>query len=447
MQENMFEINRKSHEMQHAPLANRMRPQNLEDFVGQRHLVAEGKLLYRLIKADRLTSAIFYGPPGTGKTTLARVIANETRADFHELNAVMAGKKDIERIVQVAENNLGVHNKRTILFIDEIHRFNKAQQDALLPSVEKGLITLIGATTENPFYEINSPLMSRSTAFAFQSMTDEDIEEIIMRAVTDQERGLGHYPLSVKPEAIAHWVMAANGDVRKALNALELAALTVEKNEEGQIVIDYPIAVECIQQKGVQYDNAGDNHYDTISAFIKSVRGSDPDAALFWLAKMLEAGEDPNFIARRLVILASEDIGNAEPQGLAMAVAAAHAVQMIGLPEARLNLAQVTTFLAASPKSNASYVAINRASEAVRKQSSGKVPEHLRDKHYRDQSVKEERVYHYPHDYPYHYYKQPYLPDDIVGSTFYHPTKLGYEKKLLQYLEAIQKLEEWKDDR
>lgn len=442
MQENMFEINRKTKEIQHAPLANRMRPQKLEEFVGQKHLVGKGQLLYRLIKSDRLTSAIFYGPPGTGKTTLARVIANETKADFHELNAVMAGKKDIEAILKVAENNLGVYNKRTILFIDEIHRFNKAQQDALLPSVEKGLITLIGATTENPFYEINSPLMSRSTAFAFQSLSDQEIEEIILRAARDTERGLGNYPLVIQQEAVNHWVMAANGDVRKALNALELAALTAEKNKEGQIMIDLQTAVECIQHKGVQYDKNGDNHYDTISAFIKSVRGSDPDAALFWLAKMLEAGEDPNFIARRLIILASEDIGNAAPLGLPMAVAAAHAVQMIGLPEARLNLAQVTTFLSSSPKSNASYVAINRAGEAVRKHSDGRVPVHLKDQHYRDKSVKDKRIYQYPHDYPNHYYNQPYLPDDIVGARFYYPTNLGYEKTLQNYLETIKKSEE-----
>ncbi len=440
MQENMFDINRKTREIQHAPLADRMRPKKLDQFVGQRHLLGKGKLLYRLIKADRLTSAIFYGPSGTGKTTLARVIANETKADFHELNAVMAGKKDIEAIIKVAENNLGVYNKRTILFIDEIHRFNKAQQDALLPSVEKGLITLIGATTENPFYEINSPLLSRSTTFAFQSLSDQDIKAIILNAVSDKERGLGYYPIVIEEQALDHWVVAANGDVRKALNALELAALTAEKNKEGQLIVDRQTAVECIQHKGVQYDKSGDNHYDTISAFIKSVRGSDPDAALFWLAKMLEAGEDPNFIARRLVILASEDIGNAEPQGLAMAVAAAHAVQMIGLPEARLNLAQVTTFLAASPKSNASYVAINRAGEALKKHSDGKVPVHLQDKHYRDKSIKDDRVYHYPHNYPEHYYDQPYLPDDLVGTQFYFPTQSGYEKTLSNYLEKIRKL-------
>ncbi len=438
MQKSFFDLEYEKQAEENAPLASRMRPTTLEDFAGQGHIVGKGKLLSRLIAADRLTSAIFYGPPGTGKTTLAGIIAHQTKAAFHVLNAVTAGKKDIENVIAMARENIGVYRRKTILFIDEIHRFNKAQQDALLPSVEKGDIILIGATTENPYFEINPALVSRSTVFEFKRLEAEDIRQILDSALKDKEKGYGGMNVVLTDEAAEHLCSVAAGDVRKALNALELAVLTGEKNEKGEIIIDLDAATECIQTKALQYDKKGDNHYDTISAFIKSIRGSDPDAALFWMAKMLDAGEDPKFIARRMVIAASEDIGNANPMGLVVAVSAARAVEMIGLPEARINLAQAVTYLAVSPKSNAAIMGIDAASEAVRHRSDGKVPAHLRDSHYRGSEALGRGVdYRYPHNYPGGYVAQQYLPDDIKDDTFYHPTDHGSEKAIAERLSRL----------
>ena len=435
MQENFFNRNYEGQIADNAPLAVRMRPQTLEEFVGQQHIIGRGKLLYRLIEADKLSSVVFYGPPGTGKTSLAKIIANRTNAVFYELNAVTSGKKEITEVLDKAKDNLGVYNKKSILFIDEIHRFNKAQQDALLPSVEKGLVTLIGATTENPYFEINSPLLSRSTIFEFENLTPDDIRCVIERAIDDRERGYGVMKIKCDADALDHFAEVANGDVRRALNALELGILTVDKNEDGMIHIDLETAQECIQQRAVQYDKNGDNHYDTISAFIKSIRGSDPDAALYWMAKMITAGEDPKFIARRIVISASEDIGNAEPMALPVAMAAADAVQFIGMPEARINLAQAVVFLACAPKSNASYLAVDAAIAAVKHVSNSNVPAHLQDTHYSgSEKLGRGMTYQYPHNYPGHYVKQQYLPDDLAGTHFYEPTEMGHERKMKEYL-------------
>jgi putative ATPase len=438
MQESFFGINYQQKIDDQAPLAVRMRPRTLETFAGQQHIIARGKLLYRLIEADKLSSVIFYGPPGTGKTTLAKIVANRTNAAFYELNAVTSGKKEIVEVLEQAKNNLGVYNKKSILFIDEIHRFNKAQQDALLPSVEKGLITLIGATTENPYFEINSPLLSRSTIFEFRKLTPADIRGVLYRAITDKQDGYGLLKIQCDQEAVNYLAEVANGDVRRALNALELGILTADKNEAGEITIDLETAQECIQQKAVQYDKDGDNHYDTISAFIKSIRGSDPDAALYWMAKMLTAGEDPKFIARRIVISASEDIGNAEPLALPVAMAAADAVQFIGMPEARINLAQAVVFLACAPKSNASYVAIDAALSAVAHASNSQVPPHLQDSHYAGSKKMGRGLdYQYPHSFPGHFVAQQYLPDDLVGTHFYEPTEQGHEHTMKDYLKRI----------
>lgn len=433
MQENFFNLNYNRKINENAPLALRMRPRNLDEFIGQKDIIGRGKLLYRLISADKVSSVLFYGPPGTGKTSLARIIANCTQSAFYELNAVTSGKKEIIEILEKAKENLGVHNKKSILFIDEIHRFNKAQQDALLPGVEKGLVILIGATTENPYFEINSPLISRFTLFEFKELTKEDIREIINRAIEDKERGYGLMKIEMSDEAIQYLTEVSNGDVRRALNALELGVLTIDKNEQGIIFFDLENTAECIQQKALQYDKNGDNHYDVISAFIKSIRGSDPDAALFWLAKMLLSGEDPKFIARRIVISASEDIGNAEPLALTIAMAAADAVSFIGMPEARINLAQAVVFLASAPKSNSSYLAINEAIRAVNEKSDGQVPVHLQDSYYQGSKDLSHR-YLYPHDYPGHHIKQKYLPEDLQGVRFYYPGELGYEKKMKEYL-------------
>ena len=438
MQTSFFDINYETQANANAPLAVRMRPETLDEFYGQEHIIGKGRLLTRLIEADRLSSVVFYGPPGTGKTTLAKIIAHHTKAAFYELNAVTSGKKEITEILDEAKQNLAVYNRKSILFIDEIHRFNKAQQDALLPSVEAGLVILVGATTENPYFEINSPLLSRSTIFEFKPLTREEVRNILLRAVTDTKKGLGAMKVRVDEDAIAHLIDVSGGDVRRALNALELGVLTKDKEQDGSIHIDLATAQECIQKKAVQYDKKGDNHYDTISAFIKSIRGSDPDAALFWLAKMLEAGEDPKFIARRMVIAASEDISNAEPMALLVAVAAAKAVEMIGLPEARINLAQAVTFLAAAPKSNASYMGLEAAAQAVRQGADHTVPNHLRDSHYPgSDKLGHGQGYIYPHNYPGNYYPQQYLPDALTGVTFYRPTDNGYEKRIKARLDAL----------
>ncbi|WP_411327853.1 replication-associated recombination protein A [Eubacterium callanderi] len=442
MQASFFDMNYENQIEDNAPMSVRMRPTTLDEFVGQTHIIGKGKLLYRLIEADKLSSVVFYGPPGTGKTTLAKIIAHRTQAAFYELNAVTSGKKEITEILDKAKDNLGIYNRKSILFIDEIHRFNKAQQDALLPSVEGGLVILIGATTENPYFEINSPLLSRSTIFEFKTLTDDEIKGLLRRAVTDKKKGYGSMKVKVDEEALDHLTAVSNGDVRRALNALELGILTKEKDDQGYIHIDLETAQECIQKKAVQYDKKGDNHYDTISAFIKSIRGSDPDAALYWLAKMLEAGEDPKFIARRIVISASEDIGNAEPMALVVATAAARAVEMIGLPEARINLAQAVTFLASAPKSNASYAGLDAASSAVRYQSNSEVPGHLRDSHYPgSEKLGRGLNYVYPHSHPGNYYPQQYLPDDLAGTRFYEPTENGYERKIKDRLEHLKNWE------
>lgn len=442
MQGSFFDKTFKDNQAASEPLAARMRPETLAHFYGQDQIVGKGKLLTRLITADKLASVIFYGPPGSGKTTLAKIIASQTKAAFHSLNAVTSGKKEISGVIEEARQNMALYGRKTILFIDEIHRFNKAQQDALLPSVEDGLIILIGATTENPYFEINAALISRSTIFEFKSLSNAAIETILKDALTDPERGYGLMQVELTDAARKHWVSVANGDVRKALNALELAVLTADKTPDGKILINLDIAQECIQTKALQYDKSGDNHYDTISAFIKSIRGSDPDAALFWLAKMLEAGEDPKFIARRLVIAASEDIGNADPMALTLAVSAAQAVDMIGLPEARINLAQAVTYLASCPKSNAAVRGIQIATRAVKYESNGQVPPHLQDAHYAgSQAMGRGLTYRYPHDFPGHYVPQQYLPTDIDGSTFYQPTENGHEKVMKARLMRLKEID------
>ncbi|RBW70438.1 AAA family ATPase [Bacillus taeanensis] len=418
-----------------SPLANRMRPRTLDEFIGQGHIVGEGKLLRRAIEADQLTPMIFFGPPGTGKTTLARIIANSTSAKFEQLNAVTSGVQEIREFIKEAKERLAIDQKRTVLFIDEIHRFNKNQQDALLPHVEDGTMVLIGATTENPMFEINSALLSRSRLFRFEPLTDQDIMNMLEAALNDKERGFGSYSITADKEAVEHIVSVSNGDARTALNALELAVITTKPNKEKVIYITLEIAEESIQQRALQYDKAGDNHYDTISAFIKSIRGSDPDATLYWLAKMIYAGEDPRFIARRLYVHAAEDIGTADPNALLVAQAAAYAVDFIGMPEARLPLAEAALYLATAPKSNAVIKGIDAALQAVQKEKSGQIPLHLRDAHYKGAGHLEHgKHYKYPHDYPGGFVPQQYLPDRMKGKKFYHPTERGYEKTILKRL-------------
>lgn len=420
-----------------SPLASRMRPTTLEEVAGQQHIIGKDKLLYRAIKADKLGSVIFYGPPGTGKTTLAKVIANTTSARFKQLNATVAGKKDMEEVVKEAQQYLGMYGKKTILFIDEIHRFNKGQQDYLLPFVEDGTLILIGATTENPYFEVNGALISRSIVFELKPLGKEDICGLLERAVTDVEKGMGSYHAVLHEDARDFLADISGGDARAALNALELGILTTEKNEDGKIHIDLETASQCIQKRVVRYDKTGDNHYDTISAFIKSMRGSDPDAAVFYLAKMLYAGEDIKFIARRIMICAAEDVGNADPQALQVAVAAAQAVERLGMPEARIPLAQAVTYVASAPKSNAAYLAVDAALEAVRNTKTT-VPVHLQDSHYKGAGkLGHGTGYQYAHDYPNHYVEQQYLPTELKGKIFYQPTDNGYEKKIQEYFQKI----------
>ena len=427
----LFDFMRAGAMEKESPLASRMRPVTLDEVVGQQHIIGKDKLLYRAIKADKLGSVIFYGPPGTGKTTLAKVIANTTSAEFEQLNATTAGKKDMEEAVKRAKDRLGMYGKKTILFIDEIHRFNKGQQDYLLPFVEDGTVTLIGATTENPYFEVNNALLSRSRIFELKPLEKQDIRELILRAVTDEKRGMGGYHAEITDEAVRFLADVANGDARAALNAVELGVLTTEPSPDGKIYITLPVAAECIQKRAVRYDKDGDNHYDTISAFIKSMRGSDPDAALYYLARMLYAGEDVKFIARRIMICAAEDVGNADPQALTVAVSAAQAVERIGLPEGQIILAQAVTYVASAPKSNAACVGISEAMEAVRTRETPPVPVHLQDKHYKGaEKLGHGKGYLYAHDYPNHYVKQQYLPDGMEGASFYRPTENGYEKKL-----------------
>ncbi|WP_216696637.1 replication-associated recombination protein A [Anaerostipes faecalis] len=434
----LFDYARELNKDKEAPLAGRMRPATLDEVVGQSHIIGKDKLLYRAIQADKLSSIIFYGPPGTGKTTLAKVIANTTKANFVQMNATTSGKKDMQEAVKDAKEALGMFQKKTILFIDEIHRFNKAQQDYLLPFVEDGTIILIGATTENPYFEVNQALISRSNVFQLYSLEKEDIKKLICRAVYDEEKGMGIYHASIDEDALDFLADMAEGDARSALNAIELGILTTEPNENGDIIINIDVAQECIQKRVTRYDKDGDNHYDVISAFIKSMRGSDPDAAVYYLARMIDAGESVTFIARRIMICASEDVGNADPQAIQVAVAAAQAVERIGLPEARILLAQAVTYVASAPKSNAAYMAVDKALESVRNHKNGEVPNHLKDAHYKGASKLGHGIgYRYAHDYPDHYVKQQYLPDNLLGTRFYEPTENGYEKKIKEYLKFI----------
>lgn len=435
---NLFDFMRENTKEKESPLASRLRPSTLDEIVGQRHIIGKDKLLYRAIKADKLNSVIFYGPPGTGKTTLAKVIANTTSAEFMQINATSAGKKDMEELVEKAKNNIGMYGKKSILFIDEIHRFNKGQQDYLLPFVEDGTIILIGATTENPYFEVNGALLSRSIIFELKSLEQEDIKILLQRAVTDYEKGLGAYHPILEEEALNFLSDMANGDARAALNAIELGVLTTEPSEDGNIHITLEIASECIQKRVVGYDKSGDNHYDTISAFIKSMRGSDPDAAVYYLARMLYAGEDIKFIARRIMICAAEDVSNADPQALVVAVAAAQAVERLGMPEARIVLSQAAAYVACAPKSNSSIVAIDEAMENVKKHRIKTIPPYLKDAHYGGAKKLGHGIgYLYAHDYKNHYVKQQYLPDEVVGTQFYRLSENGYEKELKAYMEKI----------
>ncbi|MCR4651490.1 MAG: replication-associated recombination protein A [Lachnospiraceae bacterium] len=433
----LFEYMRNTAKEKESPLAARLRPRTLDEVVGQQHIIGRDKLLYRAIRADKLSSLIFYGPPGTGKTTLAKVIAGTTSSEFKQINATMAGKKDMEEVVTAAKDALGMYGKRTILFVDEIHRFNKGQQDYLLPFVEDGTIILIGATTENPYFEVNGALISRSMIFELKPLSVGDIKELIGRALTDSERGLGIYGAEITDEALDALADISGGDARHALNAIELAVMTTDKSEDGKIHITLPVIEECIQKRVVRFDKDGDNHYDTISAFIKSMRGSDPDAALYYLAKMLYAGEDVRFIARRIMICASEDVGNADPQALVVAVAAAQAVERIGMPESQLILSQAVTYVATAPKSNSSC-GIYEAMDAVRNTGSLPVPPHLQDAHYKGAAkLGHGTGYKYAHDYPNHYVKQQYLPYELDGKEFYKPSDNGYEKKIAEHMKRI----------
>ncbi len=434
----LFEYMRQQNSKSESPLASRLRPTTLDEVVGQQHIVGKDKLLYRAIKADKLSSIIFYGPPGTGKTTLAKVIANTTSAEFKQINATSAGKKDMEEVVQEAKNNQGMYGKKMILFIDEIHRFNKGQQDYLLPFVEDGTIILIGATTENPYFEVNGALLSRSIIFELKKLEKEDIKILLQRAVNDKEKGMGAYHATIEEDALEFLADVCNGDARAALTAIELGILTTERGDDGQIHITIDVASECIQKRVISYDKTGDNHYDTISAFIKSMRGSDPDAAVYYLARMLYAGEDIKFIARRIMICASEDVGNADPMALVVATSAAQAVERVGMPEAQIILSQAVTYVACAPKSNAAYGAIEAAMDAVKNNITPPVPAHLQDAHYKGaQKLGHGLGYKYAHNYPNHYVEQQYLPDALVGTRFYEPTEMGYEAKIRQHFLKI----------
>ncbi len=439
----LFDYMRSNTMEKEAPLASRLRPSTLDEVVGQKHIIGKDKLLYRAIKADKLGSIIFYGPPGTGKTTLAKVIANTTSARFTQINATVAGKKDMEEVVKEAKDALGMYGQKTILFVDEIHRFNKSQQDYLLPFVEDGTLLLIGATTENPYFEVNGALISRSRIFELKQLEKDDIKELLRRAVTDSEKGMGMYQAVLEPEAEEFLADMANGDARAALNAVELGILTTERAEDGLIHIDLDVAQECIQKRAVRYDKGGNNHYDTISAFIKSMRGSDPDAAVYYLARMLYAGEDIKFIARRIMICASEDVGNADPMALTVAVSASLAVERVGMPEAQIILSNAASYVACAPKSNSAVNAINAAMKAVKTQTLMPVPPHLQDRHYSGAAALGRGLdYKYAHDYPNHYVKQQYLPDGMEGAVFYEPSDNGYEKEIKARLAFLRGSEE-----
>ena len=436
----LFEYMRTTNMEKESPLAARMRPRTLEEVVGQEHIIGRDKLLYRAIKADKISSVIFYGPPGTGKTTLAKVIANTTSAEFTQINATVAGKKDMEEVVEKAKNLQGMYGKRTILFIDEIHRFNKSQQDYLLPFVEDGTLILIGATTENPYFEVNSALISRSIIFELKPIPKEAVKELLRKAVYDTERGMGAYNAVIDEDALDFLADIAGGDARHALNAIELGIMTTERGADGKIRITLEVAQECIQKRAVRYDKNGDNHYDTISAFIKSMRGSDPDAAVYYLARMLYAGESVTFIARRIMICASEDVGNADPNALVVAVNASLAVERVGMPEAQIILAQAVTYVASAPKSNAACNAVFAAMQEVEQTGNLPIPTHLQDAHYKGAAkLGHGTGYKYAHDYPNHYVEQQYLPYELNGKEFYSPTGNGYEVKIKEHMRRIKK--------
>lgn len=437
----LFDYARNLNREKESPLASRLRPKTLDQVVGQEHIIGKDKLLYRAIKADKIRSVIFYGPPGTGKTTLAKVIAGTTSAEFTQLNATVAGKKDMEAVVEKAKENMAMNGRKTILFVDEIHRFNKGQQDYLLPFVEDGTVILIGATTENPYFEVNTALISRSIIFELHPLNTENIKELIYRAVNDKENGMGIYHAAIDEQAVEFLAEIANGDARTALNAVELGVLTTDPSEDGVIHITLDVAEQCIQKRALRYDKTGDNHYDTISAFIKSMRGSDPDAAVYYLAKMIYAGENVDFIARRIMICAAEDVGMANPQALVVAASAATAVHQIGMPEARIILSEAAIYVATSPKSNSAINAIDAAMNTVQNTATAQVPTHLMDSHYKGSSKLGHGIgYQYAHNYPNHYVEQQYLPDGLEDKKFYEPGDLGYETEVKEYFKKIKKV-------
>lgn len=434
----IFDYARSVNSEKESPLASRLRPKTLDQVVGQEHIIGKDKLLYRAIKADKISSIIFYGPPGTGKTTLAKVIANTTSADFMQLNATVAGKKDMEDVVAKAKQNMAMSGRKTILFVDEIHRFNKGQQDYLLPFVEDGTVILIGATTENPYFEVNSALISRSIVFELHPLSVENIKTLILRAVNDKTDGMGIYNGVIDDDAVMFLAEISNGDARTALNAVELGILTTDPAQDGKIHITLEVAQQCVQKRALKYDKSGDNHYNTISAFIKSMRGSDPDAAVYYLSRMLYAGESVDFISRRILICAAEDVGMANPQALVVANAAAQAVHQVGMPEAQIILSEAVIYVASSPKSNSACNAIFAANEVVRSTVTAKVPAHLQDAHYKGSAKLGHGIgYKYAHDYPNHYVKQQYLPDGLEDSRFYEPGDLGYEVEVKNYFKKI----------
>lgn len=434
----LFEYMRSTNMEKESPLAARLRPASLDEVVGQQHIIGRDKLLYRAISADKISSIIFYGPPGTGKTTLAKVIARTTSAEFTQINATVSGKKDMEEVIKKAKDTQGMYGKKTILFIDEIHRFNKGQQDYLLPFVEDGTIILIGATTENPYFEVNSALISRSIIFELKPLSKEDIKELLNRAVYDREKGMGAYEAVIDEEALEFLADIAGGDARHALNAIELGIMTTQRSEDGKIHVTLSVAQECIQKRAVRYDKTGDNHYDTISAFIKSMRGSDPDAAVYYLARMLYAGESVTFVARRIMICASEDVGIADPNALQVAVNASLAVERVGMPEAQIILSQAAMYVACAPKSNACVKAIGEAMKTVEETGNLPIPAHLQDAHYKGAAkLGHGTGYLYAHDYPNHYVKQQYLPYELSQTEFYHPSGNGYEVKVKEHMKRI----------
>lgn len=438
----IFEYMRAAKQEKESPLAARMRPTTLEEVVGQQHIIGKDKLLYRAIKADKISSIIFYGPPGTGKTTLAKVIANTTSAEFTQLNATVAGKKEMEEVIRKAKDTAGMYGKKTILFIDEIHRFNKGQQDYLLPFVEDGTIILIGATTENPYFEVNGALLSRSVIFELKPLGKEDIKELLRRAVYDKNKGMGAYEAEADEEVLDFLADVSGGDARHALNAIELGIMTTNRSEDGKIHITMDVAQECIQRRVLRYDKTGDNHYDTISAFIKSMRGSDPDAAVYYLARMLQAGEQVAFIARRIMICAAEDVGLADPQALVVAANASLAVERIGMPEAQIILSEAAMYVATAPKSNSAICAIEAAMKTVENTGNLPIPPHLQDAHYKSAGkLGHGTGYLYAHDFPNDYVGQQYLPDALLGTQFYRGSGNGYEVNISEHMERIKREE------